>query len=255
VEFGDNSYKVYEKEETEVQGKILEGMLSVTYNSMLLYGYDSQPVNISVNKADFMPPVDSTDYYGIIYIIYFAWCAVVCASGLLSSEKKYGIDNRFRISGVSEFKLYLAKFLSVGIVVLGGITISAVSSALILGVHWGNILLSALIVLVLVMASTAFGLMFYSITNSLVITIIIVFMIVWIWGFWGGSFEVYMFSSTNEVLKAISPIYHENRALIELLAMGKSDYLLSGILYPLTLAIGCSGVSVIANQIRRRGRK
>lgn len=255
VEFGEKDYKIYVKDDFEIQGKIIEGMLSVSFNSMMVNGTDPQTAAVTVNKADFIPPVDSTDYYGIIYIVYFAWCAIVCASGLLSNEKKYGIDNRFRISGISEFKLYLAKFLSVGIVVLAGITLSSICSALLLGVHWGNILLSALIVLILVMASTAFGLMFYSITNSLVLTVIIVFAIVWILGFIGGSFEVYMFSSTPESVRVISPIYHENRALIELLVQGKSEYLLSAILYPLALVIGCSGISVAANQLRRRGRK
>lgn len=255
VEFGENDYKIYVKDDFEIQGKIIEGMLSVSFNSMIANGTEPQTAAITVNKADFIPPVDSTDYYGIIYIVYFAWCAIVCASGLLSSEKKYRIDNRFRISGICEFKLYLAKFLSVSIVVLSGITVSALFSALFLGVHWGNILLSALIVFILVMASTALGLMFYSITNSLVLTVIIVFAIVWILGFIGGSFEVYMFSSTPESVRVISPIYHENRALIELLVQGKSDYLLSAILYPLALVIGCSGISVAANQLRRRGRK
>ncbi len=255
VEFGENDYKIYVKDDFEIQGKIIEGMLSVSFNSMIANGTEPQTAEITVNKADFIPPVDSTDYYGIIYIVYFAWCAIVCASGLLSSEKKYRIDNRFRISGICEFKLYLAKFLSVSIVVLSGITVSALFSALFLGVHWGNILLSALIVFILVMASTALGLMFYSITNSLVLTVIIVFAIVWILGFIGGSFEVYMFSSTPESVRVISPIYHENRALIELLVQGKSDYLLSAILYPLALVIGCSGISVAANQLRRRGRK
>ena len=255
IEFDENDYRIYEKEGFEIQGKILEGILSVTFNSMIAYSNDTQTAEITVNKADFVPPVDSTDYYGIIYIIYFGWCAIVCASGLLSNEKKYRIENRFRISGVSEFKLYLARFLSVGIVVLSGITLSALISALILGVHWGNILLSALIVLGMVMASTALGLMLYSVSNSMVITIICVFIVVWIWGYIGGSFETYMFSSFPAGLKESSPIYHENRALIELLVMGKSDYLLSGILYPMGIAVVSSAIAIITNVIRRRGRK
>jgi ABC-2 type transport system permease protein len=105
------------------------------------------------------------------------------------------------------------------------------------------------------MAATAFGIMLYSITDSMVLTIILTFSIVWVWGFFGGSFETYMFSSMPQSLKNISPIYHENRALIEILVQGKSDYILSALLYSGAIVVGCSCVSVFACYLRRLGRK
>ena len=254
IEFVDDSFIIYEKEEALTEGKILEGAMSIFYG----YATDMQAAmstktyEITVSDADYIPPVDSKDYYGIIEIVYFGWCAIVCAAGLFSNEKKYRIRNRFSISGVSEVKLYIARLLSLGIVVGGGVGISAVLSALLFQVHWGNVLLSAIIVFFMVMASSAFGLMLYSLTDSMVLTIIIVFSVVWICGFFGGSFETYMFSSASQTLKNLSPIYHENRALIELLVQGKSDYIISALLYPAGILAVCSAISVAAGKLRSR---
>ena len=159
------------------------------------------------------------------------------------------------MSGVSEFKLYLARFISLAAAVMAGIAASAVISSLMLDVHWGNIFLSALVVIVSVMAATAFGIMLYTITDSMVLTIILAFSIVWVWGFFGGSFETYMFSSLPENLKRISPIYHENRALIEILVQGKSDYFFSALLYSAGIVAACSAISVFVSKIKRMGRK
>ena len=255
IDFGDEKYRIYEKEEFKIQGKITEGIISMFYNSISLGQNAAEAADITVRKADFIPPVDSVDYYGIIEIIYFGWCAIVCAAALFTNEKKYRIRNKYTVSGVSEFKLYIARFASVAAVVLAGIGVSAVISSLMLDVHWGNIFLSALVVAFSIMAATAFGIMLYTITDSMVLTIILTFSIVWIWGFFGGSFETYMFSSLPESLKKISPIYHENRALIELLVQGKSDYLLSAMIFSAAIVIGCSAASIFVSNIKREGRK
>ena len=255
IEFGDDEYRIYEKEDYSIQGKITEGIISIFYNSLYLGQNAAQAADITVNKADFIPPVDSVDYYGIIEIIYFGWCAIVCAAALFSNEKKYRIRNKYTVSGVSEFKLYLARFISLAAAVMAGIAASAVISSLMLGVHWGNIFLSAMVVIVSVMAATAFGIMLYTITDSMVLTIILAFSIVWVWGFFGGSFETYMFSSLPESLKRISPIYHENRALIEILVQGKSDYFFSALLYSAGIVAGCSAISVFVSKFKRMGRK
>ena len=255
IDFDDEKYKIYEKEEFKIQGKITEGIISTFYNSMSLGQNSAKAADVTVKKADFIPPVDSVDYYGIIEIIYFGWCAIVCAAALFTNEKKYRIRNKYTVSGVSELKLYLARFASVTSVVLAGIGISAVISSLMLDVHWGNIFISALVVAFSIMAATAFGIMLYTITDSMVLTIILTFSIVWIWGFFGGSFETYMFSSLSESLKKISPIYHENRALIELLVQGKSDYLFSALIFSAAMVIGCSAVSIFVSTLKREGRK
>ncbi|MBR4342810.1 MAG: ABC transporter permease [Lachnospiraceae bacterium] len=254
VDFSEDTYKIYEKEDCQTEGKILEGAMSLYFDISSNYKLliNSQEDLVNVEKADFIPAVDSKDYYGIIEIVYFAWCAIVCAAGLLTNEKKYGIRNKFVISGISEVKIYLARLISLGAIVTVGVSLSAIASVLLFDVHWGNVLLSAIIVIFMVMASCAFGLMIYTITDSMVLTVIITFIIVWIAGYIGGSFETYMFSSTSQSVKELSPIYHENRALVEILLMGKSDYFISAVLYSLGICTGCSAIAVIAGKLRAR---
>ena len=103
-------------------------------------------------------------------------------------------------------------------------------------------------------AATALGLMFYSLIDNLAGTIIFVFAVVWFAGFFGGSFETYMFSDHPEILKQISPIYHCNRAMVEQAASGSSSYFGSALLYCAGIIVICSLISIAASSIRRRGR-
>ena len=103
-------------------------------------------------------------------------------------------------------------------------------------------------------AASALGLMFQSITDNMIITVILTFSLVWIAGFFGGSFETYMFSDRPQILKELSPIYHCNRAMVEQAASGRTNYIPSAILYCAAIAVVSSLISVAANTIRRRGR-
>jgi ABC-2 type transport system permease protein len=98
------------------------------------------------------------------------------------------------------------------------------------------------------------GMMFYYISNNLVITIISLFTVVWFMGFFGGSFETYMFSGVSDRLKHMSPIYHGNRALVELSCMGESSYITSTIIYSVSIIVVCSAVAILAGNIRKRGK-
>ena len=46
-----------------------------------------------------------------------------------------------------------------------------------------------------------------------------------------------MYSSFSESTKILSPIYHVNRSLVELSVDGKSDYILTAVLYLLAIAL------------------
>ena len=263
VEFGKDSYTVYKTDENTAEGQILEYMLHAFYENMsLAISEQMMPAQdevfaskVKVETADFIPAVDSTDYYGIIYMIYFSWCCIVCGAGLFTAEKKYGIEKRQMVSGISDFKEYLSKFIPMVLMACAGLAIYGILSIALLDVHWGNIALSALLVVLGIMAATALGLMVYAICDNMVVTVIVVFMLVWAWGFVGGSFETYIFSSTSETLKKLSPIYYENRAIVELSCMGKSDYVTKSIICSSTITAVCSGIAVLASALRRRGGK
>ena len=127
-------------------------------------------------------------------------------------------------------------------------------TVLLYDIHWGSPALSVLIVFMMISAGNALGMMLYNISDSLVITIIMEFTIVWFLGFFGGSFETYMFSRMPDALKHLSPIYHGNRALVELSCMGKSNYTASAVWYSLGIIAVCSAIAILAGSIRKRGR-
>ena len=257
VEFTGDDYVVYKSADYEVEGITLEYFMNKMMNAGIdasLQVQNQEEIVLPSEELEFMPAVNARDYYGIAYIVYFCWCGMICATGVLSSEKKYGIVRRFRVSNISGLKNYLGKFIPIILTVSAGMGIATICTIFLYDIHWGNPGLSVLIVFMMILSGTALGMMLYNISDSLVITIILQFTIVWFMGFFGGSFETYMFSSMPDILKVLSPIYHGNRALVELSCMGRSDYVASAVWYSLAVTLACSAIAIMADSIRKRGR-
>ena len=256
VVFKKDTYTIYQNNDYREEAKALEFAVNAFYENIMaaMTGADPDSIEIKVEHPQYMEPINSTDYYGIIEVIYFGWCAIVCGASIFMSEKKYKIGKKLRVSNLSEAQLYLAKFIPIVSVVYLGNIIAAILTMILFGVHWGNLALSALIILVSSAAATALGLMVYNICDNVVVTIIGVFTVVWFAGFFGGSFETYMFSSHSIKIKMMSPIYHINRALVELSCMGHSDFVKNALLFSAAIMIGCSVFAIIASSIRRRGK-
>ena len=257
VEFSEDNYTVYTSADYEVEGITLEYFMNKVMNEGVnasLQIKEQTKIELPVEQLKYMPAIDSVDYYGIIYIVYFCWCGMICATGVLSNEKKYGIVRRFQVSNISETQNFFGKFIPIVLTVTGGMAISTVITVLLYDIHWGNPLLSSVIVFLMIVAGTALGMMLYNISDSLVITIILQFTIVWFMGFFGGSFETYMFSGISDLLKQLSPIYHGNRALVELSCMGESSYVASSVIYSLSITVICSVIAIFAGYIRKRGK-
>lgn len=261
VVFADETYTLYESEELEVEGMTLEYFLNRVMREaanqslqMVFPIAEEEKMELPVQALDYMPAVDSGDYYGIIYIVYYSWCGALCASNVLSNEKKYGIGRKYQVTAISGWKMYLSKWVPLVLVLAAGIGVAAVITAFLFEIHWGNVLVAAALVLLSLMASAAYGLMLYYISQNLAITIIVLFTTVWFMGFFGGSFETYLFSSWSESVKSLSPIYHVNRALVENAAMGHSSYTNSCIVYTLVITVVCSAVAIVVDEIRKRGK-
>lgn len=257
VEFAEDKYIVYKSEDYKMEGITLEYFINKMMNTDInasLQQQEQPEMALPVEQLEYMPAIDSVDYYGIIYIVYFCWCGMICATGVLSNEKKYGIARRFQVSNLSEPQNFLGKSIPVVLTVAGGMAIATAITILLYDIHWGNPILSMGIVFLMIMAGTALGMMLYNISDSLVITIILQFTIVWFMGFFGGSFETYMFSNMPDTLKHLSPIYHGNRALVELSCMGESSYAASAAAYSLTITAVCSIIAILAGDIRKRRR-
>ena len=257
VEFSKDTYIVYKSADYEVEGITLEYFMNKVINESVndsLQVQAKDDIVLPMEKLEFMPAVNSRDYYGIIYIVYFCWCGMICATGVLSNEKKYGIVRRFQVSNLSETQNYLGKLIPITLTVTAGMAVATGITILIYDIHWGNPILSGLIVFMMILTGSAFGMMLYNISDNLAITIVMLFTIVWFMGFFGGSFETYMFSNMPDMVKHLSPIYHGNRALVELSCMGKSNYVVSAVLISLVITVICSAIAILAGGIRKRGR-
>lgn len=257
VEFSKDTYIVYKSADYEVEGITLEYFMNKVINESVNASLQIQAkddIALPVEELKFMPAVNSRDYYGIIYIVYFCWCGMICATGVLSNEKKYGIVRRFQVSNLSETQNYLGKLIPITLTVTAGMAVATGITILIYDIHWGNPILSGLIVFMMIIAGSAFGMMLYNISDNLAITIIMLFTVVWFMGFFGGSFETYMFSNMPDMVKHLSPIYHGNRALVELSCMGESNYVVSAVLISIVITVICSAIAIFAGSIRKRGR-
>ena len=252
ITFTKDGYTIYETKDAEVEGAKLEYMIASVYDGAV--SGDVSGIKVPVEEPEVDPDIDSTDYYGIVFPVYFAWCAIVCAAGLLTQEKKHRIPERYRTSDPSSAKIYLGRVMPVIAVVTLCIGVAAVFSAVLLGVHWGNVLLSGLLLLLTVIAASSFGMMLYELTRSMIATVILSFGIVWWAGYIGGTFETYMFSTWPEQVKLLSPLYHTNRALTELSNVGHSDYVLSAVIYLVIFSVVCSLVTIFVGSLRRKDR-
>lgn len=259
--FDGEEYTLYESADYETEGQTLEYfMVQVEKqaarqieNNMFPQG-EEENITLPIQELEFMPAIDSKDYYGIIEVVYFIWCGIVSVAGVLSSEKKNGISKRFQVAAMSETKLYFSRWIPAVLTTICQIAATIFLATVLFGISWGNIPLTVVVLLVTVMGAMAFGLLLYAICRNLAVTIVALFTLVWFMGFFGGSFETYMFSSMPDSMKNLSPIYHVNRALVEYSCMGKSDYTISCILYMIGITIVCTVLAVLINTIRKKGR-
>ena len=285
VDFGEETCVVWKREDAKMEGQTVEYLLNSyvlevdrgklkfmsamagqgnpgenplpgAEESMPEEGAGNAPqeeFSLDMRHPNFMPAINSTDYYGIVEVVYFGWCALVCAAGILGNEKKYGIRKKYQVAGMSQLQVYLGRLIPMFLVVLICESIAAVISLAFLDVHWGDFLQSAAVMILMVLAASAFELMLYALTDSMVLSIILSFAIVWVWGFFGGTFETYIFSGASKQLKLLSPIYYGNRALTELSCMGHSDFVVGSILVSAGMAVVCSILAVLFGMARKRG--
>ena len=201
-----------------------------------------------------MPAVDAKNYYGIVEVVYFAWLGIASAAGILSGEMKNGIGKRFQVTALSETKQYLAKWFPAVLATICEMTVTFLLVTVLFGISWGNLPMTVLVLLVTILGSVALGMFLWTICQNLAVTVVALFIAVWFMGFFGGSFETYLFSGFSESVKRLSPIYHVNRALVEYSCMGKSDYTVSSISYMAGIMVVCTLLSVLISRVRKERR-
>ncbi len=239
VEIKDSkSYQIFQSSDYKTEAAITESIFSsffyqtnkavtaATYTSEQgkadLSSVRDTKVRHEVLPTDPVP--SSTDYYGIIYIVYFASCGMVSLVAVISSERKSAILSRMKVSHLSKFSFYLGKFLPCTLAIFIEIGTAWMISIPLFGIHWGNIGLSAIIIFLVSMASSAFGILLFQLFSNVAVSIVCGFVITWILGFFGGSFQTYMYAGLPQTLVDLCPIYYINRTLVEFSTMGHSDY-------------------------------
>lgn len=261
--FEEEGYTLYKSADDEVSGKTLEyfmdqvekQMAQQTLNAMFPQEEQREDTrDLPIKKLAFMPAVDAKNYYGIIEVVYFTWLGIASLAGILSGEMKNGIGKRFQVTALSETKLYLAKWIPAVLATICEMTVTILLVTVLFGISWGNLPMTILVLLVTIMGSIAFGMLLWTICRNLAVTVVALFTVVWFMGFFGGSFETYLFSSFSESVKSLSPIYHINRTLVEYSCMGKSDYTVSSISYMIGIMMVCTLLSVFISKVRKEGR-
>lgn len=251
VEFSNNSIKIYIIEGYEMEGMKTEYFFNKIIKGLSVNVKENDAIVFPVKQLSYIPKVEANDYYGIVFIVYYIWCCYVSISSVIISEKKNRIEKKFRVAPVSEVKLYLAKAIPCVLITLCEMAVTITATVLLFDVQWGNPLITILIIFLMIVAATMFGLFLIYLFNNLAVAIGSAFAFVWIAGYLGGSFETYYYSSVSDKIKVLSPLYHINRALVEYSAIGKSDYTGSSIVYLLIISGICFFAGLIIAKIRK----
>lgn len=238
VEITDDTYTMYQSNDKKTEAAVTESIFSGFFykvnENITMFTYEAEhgvvkapalsSVKVIHEELDTDPVPSSIDYYGIIYIVYFAWCGMISLTAVISSERKSVIPKRMRVSHMSKANYYIGKFVPCIIASFLEVCAAWILSVLLFDIHWGNIGACIGIIFLISMAATAFGMVLFQLFNNAAISIIVGFIIIWITGFFGGSFQTYIYAHLPQNLVDISPIYYVNRTLVEFSTMGHSDF-------------------------------
>lgn len=252
VEINEDGYTLYKTPNYEREIAVVENICYSFFQQSRVTNINQEDLHINTQELDIAPLPSAVDYYGIIEIVYFTWFGFMALTSILSSERKYNILNRIQVTSVSKWTVYLAKFIPAVTACFIEMIISIILSYLLFGVNFGNLALSLGIILLSIMASIAFSIMVFTFFKQLLIGIAIMYFSGFVMGFIGGSFQMYMFAPFSESIKNLSPIYHTNRALVELSTSGSSDYVVTSILVLSAICVVCSLI-VILRMHRKEG--
>lgn len=225
--------RIVEVTSTEIADKQMQTSQQSTYEYSEL-----ETINVT-------PLASAKDYYGIIEIVYFAMCGIVTISVVVNSERKNHIIKRMQIAGISRTKLYLSKLIPCFVGVFLQSVVAIGLSTIIVGNKWGRPIVSLLILALLTIAASALGILALQLFKNMAVSIVVTFSLVWIMGFYGGSFQNYMMNAVPDLARKLSPIYYVNRTLVELRTMGESAYTKPCILILLGMIALCSVLAVI----------
>lgn len=224
--FEKDSYRIIGDKQKQIDLRIVQFTL---YNVDRMQGgvASDESVNIKNGTLESYKMPEADEYYSIVQMVYFLSLGSVVLTQIYMTERKHNISMRFKTSSASGVQIYLGKYLS-SVIVSCSLQVFLMTGlvTLLFDVHLGKPVESIGILMLASLAFCALGMLFFTIFGNVAVSIALMFVILWLCGLLGGTFETYMYSSYPEKLKELSPIYYVNRSLVELITMGESDYLL-----------------------------
>ncbi len=259
VDIKDGSYVVYQASGREKEAAVINSIFNSFFYQVneeltaLTYTYGKNADNTGIQNGggvitevlDVEPMPDSTDYYGIVFIVYFAWCGMLTLAEVISSERRGAVPRRMRVAHMPKLSYYLGKFVPCALAVFLQLSCAMALSVVLIGVHWGRPVLSLLLILILSLAVSALSMVLYQLFKKVAVSTVVGFAIIWVAGFFGGSFEPYMYLKLPQYLLHSSPIYYLDRTLVEFSTKGYSDYLGPCFLYMAGFIIICGMIGIL----------
>lgn len=250
VDIADDKCTIYKNDNKLAEAVVVEYIFSNSFSQyndtveilkhmfeqgkMELNDYDNKVNSV---KLDADPIASSVDYYGIIYVIFFSWCTPIVIAVVLSAERFNKLHKRFGIAPISKTSLYVGKLVP-GIV--AGVILTLLSTTittLIFGIKWGNYAETLGILLLQIFACNALGIVIFNLFKNTAVSIAVLWMTIFFWGFIGGTFTAYMYSGLPKQLIRLSPLYYQNRTLVEFSTIGDSSYKWISVLYLLIIFV------------------
>lgn len=254
IDFGDEDYHIYGADKNELQVRAIQCVMFLMTENVKAYlnGPPSVQKDLEVKELATTETAGAQDYYSIIEVVYFLSLCVIFLSMIIQAEKGNHILARFRVGNAGNAVLYFGKMIpcvlmawAIQILITGGLV------TVMFDVTWGKPLISILILCLEAAAFTAFGMIFMLLFRNMAVSIGSMFMFLWFMGFFGGTYETYMYSSVPDAIKELSPLYYLNRTLVELSTMGESSYLVPCIVYMLVMIIICVPVGILLTGRRK----
>lgn len=163
---------------------------------------------------------------------------MLIGSNLDNEERKCGFKKRISLTNASPLIIMLGRIIPVTILVAIQVLIASIASTILMGVNWGpNIIISVLIIMLEIVASTSVGLAVSMVIKNQVITNVLIIVASFFMGFIGGSFQTYMYNFVSEKVSGVSPLYYLNRTLVEFATSGSSAYTMKAVLYMAVLIV------------------
>lgn len=271
MDINDKEYTIYKEDKFNINAEIFQNSMdSAMYlydGNKVLISYlaeNKMPLQISSNheenkkfiKAEYIkvePMPDSSVYYGITEIIYIIWFGMMAVSSIVSDERKSGVTARIGLTNANSFILFLGKLIPAVCAVSVQVAIAAIVSTILMDVNWGNLILSSAGILILeIIASSAIGIAFSMIIKSQALVNVIIFILAFVFGFIGGTFQPYMYNFVGENISKLSPLYYTNRTLVEFSTKGYSNYTSGCVLILLSISVISIVIGITSTERSRR---